>query len=172
MRNALLSATALAVLLVAVPATADEPVSEPCTAEEVAAADIVLDLDGETVTIPTPTAPSPYPLGLGGEPDPAGFQDTATDTYTVLLDVNPDFVSATVNVALAWAHTGDIDLDVKKDGVIRGESHSFNPQTGNTENASGGRVGHCETFEVDVRNYISTPGDITMTLTTGSPRAS
>lgn len=172
----LVSLAAVAMLLTAIPAGADPippaPVSQPCTQDQVEAADYVLTTNGLTEVVPTPTAMSPYPLGLGGEPDPLGFQEAATDVYTILLDVNPDHVAATPNVSLMWEHTGDIDMDIYSNGQLVGESHSFNPQDGNGENASAGKVKHCATFEVHIRNYISTPGDITMDVTLSSLRTS
>lgn len=172
MRRTLLPLLALALGTAATPAVAEtaEPVAEPCTAEQVEAADFVLTLDGLEAVVPTPTSPSPYPLGLGGEPDPAGFQAAATDVHTVLLDLSPDFTDSRVTVDLDWAHTGDIDLDVRYGNQLA-ESHSFNPQEGNGESATITSVDHCDTFTVEIRNYIATPGDITMSLSTSGMRA-
>ena len=169
----LVSLAAVAMLLTALPAGADPiPVSQPCTQDQVDAADFVVTTDGLTDTVPTPTAMSPYPLGLGGEPDPLGFQEAATDVYTILVDVNPDHVAATPSVRIDWAHTGDIDMDIYKNGALVEGSHNFNPLDGNGEQATAGKVKHCETFEVHIRNYISTPGDIDLTVSLSSLRTS
>ncbi len=169
----LVSLAAVAMLLTAIPAGADPvPVSEPCTQDQVDAADFVVKTGGLTDTVPTPTAMSPCPPGAGGEPDPF-FNDAATtEIYTILVDVNPDHVAATPTVSLTWEHTGDIDMDIYKDGAVAGESHSFNPLDGNGETASAGKVKHCETFEIHIRNYISTPGDIDLSVSLSSLRTS
>lgn len=169
----LLLTTVLALALVATPVLAEEPtdpVSEPCEVGD--DVDFLLTADGVSETIPTPALPSPYPLGLGGEPDPAGFQAMATDVYTVLVDVNPDHLSAVPSVALEWSHDDDIDMDVYDDqGNVIGESHAFNPLDGNSEQAMLPRRQHCSTFDIHVRNYIAGPGDIALSLGVSSLKA-
>lgn len=138
------------------------PVSAPCDAGD---ADLVVGPDGLTTNIETPANVSPYPLGIGGEPDPAGFQEAATDVYTVLVDVNPDHLAADLTVTLDWAHHGDIDLDVyEADGTLIDGSHSFNPMAGNHESVALLGRGHCTSFELHVRNYIAGPGYIELGL--------
>lgn len=162
--RALVTALMLGLVLAAAPAAAQDPVSEPCDADAVAAADYVLTADGLSETVGTPLLPSPYPLGLGGEPDPAGFQDAATEVHSVIFDVNPDHLSGVVGVGIDWEHTGDIDMDVYVNGQYIDGSHNFNPVAGNGEFVSVGRVNHCKTIDVHIRNYIATQGDIQLTL--------
>ncbi len=141
----------------------DAPVSEACLAQT--GLDFILTTDGLQEVIATPSLPSPYPLGLGGEPDPLGMQDAGTDVYTVLVDVSPHHTSASADVAISWEHTGDLDMDLYADGVLVGESHAFNPLDGNAEAATAGRIGHCQTFDIHVRNYVSEPGDVAVEMT-------
>ncbi len=170
----ILALLAALLVLAAVPVTAQENLTQPCEDTphvDTSVADFIVGVDGITETVATPDMVSPYPTGVdSSEPDPLGFRDNATAVYTVMVDASPNHLSAVADVAIDWEQTGDIDLDLYRNGAVYGESHSFNPQDGNGEAASAGRLDHCGVFEVHIRNYISTPGDVEVDITLSSLR--